>query len=68
MNTQRKLSLIADMEKKVLLVLLEQTSLNIPLSQSLVQSKALTLGFDVREVRKRQKFKPTGRVQFRRSK
>lgn len=42
-NTQRKLSLIAYMEKKVLLVLLEQTSHNIPLSQSLVQNKALTL-------------------------
>lgn len=42
-NTQSKLSLIAYMEKKVLLVLLEQTSHNIPLSQSLVQNKALTL-------------------------
>ena len=60
-----KFSLIADTEKKVLLVLLEQMSHNIPLNQSLVQSKALTLWCDVREVRKLQKFKPTGRVQFR---
>lgn len=42
LHGKRANSLIADMEK-VLVVWLDQTSLNISLNQSLIQSKALIL-------------------------
>ena len=43
MNVKKANSLIADMEKVLVFWIDYQTSHNIPLSQSLIQSKAVTL-------------------------
>ena len=55
MNDKKAKLLSADMEKVVVAWIEDQISYNIPLSQSPIQSKALTLPRRLREVRKLQK-------------